>query len=37
MSSVAVAGQDEQVGAFGGRDHLAFDAPDPLPALAGAA
>ena len=36
VSAVAVAGQDEQLGAFGGCDDLAFDPPDSLLTLAGA-
>ena len=34
MGPVAVAGQNEQVGALGGRDHLAFDPTHALLALA---
>ena len=36
VRAVAVPGQDEQLGAFSGRDHLAFDSPDSLLTLAGA-
>jgi len=35
VSAVAVTGQDEQLGAFGGRDDLAFDSAHSLLTLAG--